>query len=310
MLVQKVALSKTMKIILIASGALLVIIGGVFAYSKFFTSGSDETDTDEQAIVAPRQTIPTFDEKFFDDPRIYGLSKQNFSGFTNQYEGIALSDQQPLPPLSVRVESPSGGRMLLVSWQLPQHVNFSKVSVYRSEDISYLGDVVSTIEVAAGDANKNQTYLDTGLTNKRAYYYRIRTVNAAGQESAIQEAVSAVPTDTIPPDAPADVQIKAIGDRQVEVSWINPTSSDFTVIRVYRSAQRGLLGTIIYDDGTGDQSASDSTRSTYLDQGLAENIPYYYTVTSVDADGNESSTDLLAIPSRSGSYNPFEPITF
>ena len=40
------------------------------------------------------------------------------------------------------------------------------------------------------------------------------------------------------------------------------------------------------------------------------NIVYYYTVTSVDASGNESTTDVLAAPYKSYFYNPFQPLDF
>jgi fibronectin type 3 domain-containing protein len=257
-----------------------------------------------------RQTIPAFDEKFFSDPRLYSFSKQFFSGFTNQYEGIALSDSQPLPPLALRVENPGRGRTLIVSWQLPEHINFQAVKVYRSEDGNQLGNVVGTLTVQPTDVLKSQTYLDKGLTNRHIYFYRVRSVNANNQESAIQEPAIAMPTDTIPPDAPADVKVAAASNKQVEISWLNPDSDDLAFIRVYRATQRGMVGTVIYDDGVGDQSTSDQKRHYIVDKEVIENTPYYYTVTSVDNDGNESSTDLLSVPSRSGNYNPFEPITF
>lgn len=309
MLVQKVKLSKTMKILLVVLGAAVVVGGGYAAYVKLFSSAAPATDLPINAAVAPRPSVATFDEQLFDDPRFYRLTKQPYAGFTNQYEGISVSDTEPLPPTEIKVENPARGRTLIISWRLPAFVNFETVRIYRSED-GILAKEIASLKVGQEAANTTQTYRDTALDNNKTYYYLVRTVNNDNQESKNDQSVKNIPTDIIPPEAPASVQVAAGSEATVEISWQNPPDEDLAVIHVYRSSQRGVLGSIIYDDGLGEERGDGSGRLFIVDQQIVPNVPYYYTVTSVDQDGNESSTDVLAAPFRATDYNPFEPITF
>jgi hypothetical protein len=309
MLVQKVALSKNMKILLITLGVIVVIGGGYFAYTKFFSATSPTTVQSTEAAITPHPNVPTFDDAVFNDPRFYQLTKQTYSGFTNQYEGISLSKTVPLPPVDIKVENPARGRVLVISWQLPEYINFSRVRVYRSAN-GIAAEEIALLNVSSDAANAKQSYQDTGLEDNKTYYYLVRTVTADNLESTNDQSVKNIPTDIISPQPPTDIRVSPQSDGTVEISWANPTDSDFSSVNIYRSTERGVLGKVMYSGNKGQTMTSDLSRQFAVDENIAANTAYYYTVTSVDQDGNQSSTDVLAVPFRATDYNPFEPVIF
>lgn len=308
MLVKKTAISKRTKILLI----ILVVVllpGGYFAYRYFFGSSPEtEQQTTPEVQRTPEVVIPTFEDTVFQDPQLFSLQRKKFTGFTEQLPQIILSGSVPLAPKHITVQNQATGQTLLIQWELPDYRNFNRVRLYRSSQASRLGEAVATLDVVPGQPLGS--YRDAGLVNGQTYYYLARTVNQDGDEStnALQE--SGVPTDEVPPAPPLTVQVSSVederGEQAVEVAWMNPPDQDFAAVRIYRSAERGTVGTAIYE-GVGEGKAGSAEKRAYLDSDIEANIIYYYTVTSLDKSGNESTKDILANPYN---HNPFLPLTF
>lgn len=299
-----------MIILLIVLGGVAVIGIGYFAYTKYFSGSSTTDNSDIGQVPTTKITVPTLDESALNDPRFYKLNEPNFSGFTNQQEAVSLSKDIPLPVDEIKTANPGYGRTLIISWQLPDFINFTNVRVYRSTSYNSLGDVATTLPVDSKNPGKSSSFLDTGLTDNQVYYYRIRTVNSDSKESIDISAASGIPTDYIPPASPTSIQVEPQDNGGIKISWVNPADSDFASINIYRSTARGVLGDIIYMSSNGNITENDQINRFFLDENTEPNVPYFYTVTSVDYSGNESSRDILAIPSRDSSYNPFNPIVF
>lgn len=88
---------------------------------------------------------------------------------------VAAADiTQPLAPTGAKVVK--GGRgELVISWTNPVK-DYSHTKIYRSTTKGILGDVI------INDLRASQ-YKDTGLTNGITYYYTVRAVDPAGNES-------------------------------------------------------------------------------------------------------------------------------
>ena len=241
-----------MKILLISLGGIAVLGGGYFAYTKWFSGSSQSAISTSEAAVTARPNVPTFDDKIFSDPRFYELTKQPYSGYTEQYEGIYLSTAEALPPTNLKVENPARGRTLIVSWDLPDHINFTKVRIYRSED-GVTATPVATLDVSASSASTHQTYEDTGLTDNRTYYYLVRSVTADNLESRNNVSVKNIPTDIVPPSAPTDVRVEPQTDATVEISWVNPTDAA-KVLSTFAAQKTG--GAIFLAETNIDKTAS------------------------------------------------------
>ena len=93
--------------------------------------------------------------------------------------------------------------------------------------------------------------------------------------------------DAYPPSAPTDFQAESFENQgEVQVSWTNPTELDFSHINLYRSTIFGTRGDLIYNTDSG---------LSYLDQGLSNNVVYYYTIEAKDRCNNSSEDFILDI---------------
>jgi hypothetical protein len=109
----------------------------------------------------------------------------------------------------------------------------------------------------------------------------VSAVDAAGNQSAQSGSVSVTTTttgDTTPPSAPTGLTATP-GSTTVQLSWAaNQAADGVTSYRVYR----------------GGTNVGSSTTNSYTDTGLTPSTAYSYTVTAVDAAGNESAKSAAA----------------
>lgn len=81
----------------------------------------------------------------------------------------------PEPPMAVLASAQSGGK-IKITWTNPSK-DFDHAKIYRSELSSVLGSIIVS-EISAGE------YIDSaGITNNTTYYYTVRAVDPAGNES-------------------------------------------------------------------------------------------------------------------------------
>ncbi len=298
MLVQKTGLNKRTKILLIIFCTLL-LPGGYFIYSTYFAKPSVTNTVPDTTLTALEQpvVVTPLNEGLLNDAQIGTFMEKNAPGFAEQLSGVYLDADVPLAPEKIAVTDPGTGGRLLVSWQLPLQKNFTTVKVYRSEQVGVLGEEVYTATVKATDTLQN--YTDHDLANLTTYYYIVLTVNAEGAVSKNGQQFPGTPHDTFPPSAPLNVTVQNVTDSQVKISWLVPLDPDFSTVHIYKSSERGLLGNLVSAD-----IQNDSENMQYILDTVIPNVPYFYTVTGVDASGNESSTDVMAAPYRE---NPFQP---
>ncbi|MFA5135065.1 MAG: fibronectin type III domain-containing protein [Patescibacteria group bacterium] len=292
----------------LAIGLVAAGVGGYIIYDIFYSTPETGVVTRDDAAASGLGKPLTFkiDDEVFSDARLYELAKEPFEGFNEQHQGIALNTRDPLAPTLESVTSTGAGRQLIVKWQLPAHINFSSVRLYRSEAKGKLGMLVYEEAISGMDSGRVMNYIDSDVVNEVQYYYLIRSVavdEATGTEyeSENGDQLFGIPADTIAPDSPLNVSVGSTGDGEITVSWINPYNTDFWFVRVYRSTVEGALGSVVYPRNENDIAEQ---AESYVDS-VDPNTAYYYTVTSVDTSLNESSTDVLAAPYR---INPFIPL--
>ncbi len=118
------------------------------------------------------------------------------------------------------------------------------------------------------------TYSDTTVVDTTTYSYTVKAVDAAGNVSAPSPASTVTTPDGTPPTAPTNLAASASAPNRVQLSW--GTSSDNVGVTGYR----------VYRDGA---KIADVTSRSYTDQSTQQSTTYVYTVTAVDAAGNESA---------------------
>ncbi|MBI3273860.1 MAG: peptidoglycan-binding protein, partial [Candidatus Colwellbacteria bacterium] len=91
--------------------------------------------------------------------------------------------------------------------------------------------------------------------------------------------------DVTPPSAPTAVSAQSLGAGKIKVMWKNPLK-DFDYIKIYRSLKEGELGIV--------RGAAVRGVQFMDEEGISENMIYYYTVRAVDTAGNESTNTTQA----------------
>ncbi|MBI1922332.1 MAG: chitobiase/beta-hexosaminidase C-terminal domain-containing protein [Geobacter sp.] len=178
------------------------------------------------------------------------------------------------PPSNMEVNNLGNKGQLTVTWVKPADGSFSHVHVYHSTVAGQLGALVA-------DNQTGIKYTDTDLASQTTYYYTVKAVDAAGNESINTTQVSATTLDSQPPAVPGNITATDAGTGgTVLLSWTKPADSDFSLIRVYRSITAGSLGVLAYNNVTG---------ASRQDTGLTNGTTYYYTVRAVDTAGNETT---------------------
>ncbi len=224
----------------------------------------------------------------------YELSDKYFTEYAEQVGVIAEQYPSPSLPRTIKIEDTAIGNSVYIYWQAPLEQTYDAVEIYRSQTETSIDTQVAVIPKLEG------TFIDTGLENNTTYYYSLRTVRTVdGQEyvSAFSEIIFVTPSDSTPPAPPQNVAVERDLEHSGDllISWDQITDTDVKEIRVRRSIVAGEIGDVLETVDVTYNQLRDST----VDQGVA----YYYTVTAVDASGNESATRLLV--AAHGNDEPF-----
>lgn len=119
-------------------------------------------------------------------------------------------------------------------------------------------------------------YIDRGLSSNCAFHYRVSSQALGGNESAPSDIASAV-TPRLIPSNPRKVAIEA-GEKQITLAWLPNTEPFVDHYRIYRTKQLSA----------GFELLSKSDKTVYVDSLLADETIYYYQITAVGKDGDES----------------------
>jgi chitodextrinase len=120
-----------------------------------------------------------------------------------------------------------------------------------------------------------------GLAPNTTYNYRVRSIDAAGNEKIGANATfkTVAAPDTTPPSTPTGLTATAVSSTQINLSW--NASTDNVAVTGYQ----------VFRNGT--QVAAPTT-TTFSDTGLAPSMSYSYTVRAVDAAANPSGPSTAA----------------
>lgn len=122
--------------------------------------------------------------------------------------------------------------------------------------------------------NTDTSYSAVGLTVNTEYEFTVSAVDAAGNESAESAPDSATTPDQTAPSTPVDLTATPVSDTQIDLDWTN--STDNVGVDHYRVFKNSVF-------------LANSAVSSYSATGLTPGVTYSFTVSAVDAAGNESS---------------------
>jgi len=127
------------------------------------------------------------------------------------------------------------------------------------------------------------TYVDATTTYGVRYRYFVQAIAEPNQWSEVSDAVEITPVDRFPPAVPSG--LTALPSAQsIELSWGRNTESDFRGYNVFRSV----------DGGAPEKISSLLDVPAFSDKTIQAGRKYKYTVSAVDATGNESGQSIAA----------------
>lgn len=205
---------------------------------------------------------------------------------------------KPLPTIqNFRGSSNDLGTEIILNWDNPTVIEFQKVQIFMSDtDISNLsydelilnGNMIVNAKVT--------THTVTGLKhNDTRYFKAFGLFNILGEEKVSTGVSLTVTTkDIVPPDTITNFSAKE-DDKQVTLTWTNPSNSDFSKVK------------ILYKQGSYPTSPNDGmvayegSGNTVTVTGLTNDIEYYFRAFTYDTSGNindnTNNQQIIAIPS-------------
>ena len=194
------------------------------------------------------------------------------------------------PPSDFEAQLTADG--VVLSWTGSPHVGSPQLRrlyrVYRRDAATNTDAVVA--ELPFGTL-RTYLVLDHTFQWERTYLYRATVVNVIhleGKPEAQFEGVDTAPVkivahDTFPPAVPSGLQAVFSGVGQqpfIDLIWAPDTDADLAGYNVYRREENGESRKV---------NAAPVKPSAYRDPNVVSGHTYFYSVTAVDARGNESA---------------------
>lgn len=191
----------------------------------------------------------------------------SLSSCSNDSEPVGVDDV-------IDTEAPSVPANLSSSNIMGASVDFSWSASTDNVDVTGYKIYQDGSEVAQVTGS---TYSATGLNGATMYSFTVSAVDAKGNESEQSSAESITtdtPSDAEAPSIPTNLSSSNITEVSVDLSW--STSTDNV----------GVTGYKVYQGGS---EIAQVTGTTYSQTGLIASTVYSFTVSAVDAEGNEST---------------------
>ena len=170
------------------------------------------------------------------------------------------------PPPQNLAATPTSQSSITLTWT-DASINEAAFEIERMES----GTNFALVSTTGANAT---TYQDTGLDPATTYTYRIRATNAAGESTYSTNTSATTPApDTQAPTAPPSLTATPISSTRINLAW--SAATDDIAVTTYRIYQLG-------------DPISETANLTYSATDLVPSSSYTFTVTALDAAGNES----------------------
>jgi fibronectin type 3 domain-containing protein len=201
----------------------------------------------------------------------YVLSAVNTSGESSNSSIVSATPQSSVPAAPTGLIASASSERVTLAWTASSGA--TSYNVKRAASASGPFNTIAAGVTATG-------YSDTAVVNGTTYYYVVSAVNAGG-ESPNSIVVSATPratTTTVLP--PTELHAEPSDYGAIKLHWEQSRSANITKNKIYRATVSGGPYTLV---------ATISRADSYRDSHLTRGKTYYYVVTAVDANGNEST---------------------
>ncbi len=230
---------------------------------------------------------------------VWGCGRERINPIDPSFPGNeALS-----PPTNVRAEGGIG--RIILAWNAVNSTQLAGYGVWRSTSST------GTYEQLRGEADDPSTttgqitFVDTTLDLKttKIYFYKVTTIDTQKRASEFSVFVSAEALeDTRPPSAPSDLSaVTDVETGHVTLTWTVPQTdannqelTGLNAYQVFRSKDSQDAFVLVGSAPAGQNAFVDSTD-------LEIDAQYFYRVSALDGEGNESGRSVPASITTTGS---------
>jgi fibronectin type 3 domain-containing protein len=258
------------------------IVVGFNIYRKTGTGGFEKMNSEvilRQEELKYRNDVSAKNDEGYS----YYVTAADFIGRESApSETITASPRDLTPP-----ESPRGTQLIpeegkiLITWEMNLELDLSHYDVYKSMAMHGEYKGINTAPIT-GDQPR---FVDAAVYSGPDYYYKLKAIDKAGNESDFSTVVLGRPSDKTPPALPEGLTAKVSG-RFVRLKWSAPQDRDLKGFHVYRHGVNEEFmrmtdlpqsrDTLVFND------------EGYQGKGLVPGRSYTYGVASVDNASNES----------------------
>ena len=192
----------------------------------------------------------------------------------------------PQPPTNLSATSTSSSQIDL-SWDAPTDNGGSSITGYEIERSSDAGSTWSTI--VQNTASQSTTYFDSGLSPNTSFSYRVSAINSVGTSSPSNIASATTSAISSIPESPTGLTVSSTSSSTIILNWNAPGNDGGSPIigyKIERSTSGGSWSTIV--------SNTDSTSTTYSDNGLLPLLTYTYRVSAINSIGISSPSNTAS----------------
>ncbi len=207
----------------------------------------------------------------------YDATKTSFADWdriTLYRNGTLVWGSEPIPSSS-DTQPPTAPTTLAVASKTSTSVSLTWGASTDNVGVTGYRIIEGATQVGTSAAT---SFTVTGLTPSTAHTYTARAVDAAGNMSALSNAVTVTTDpamiDTQPPTAPTTLAVASKTTTSVSLTW--GASTDNVGVTGYRISRDTIV-------------AGSSTFNIFLAAGLTPNTSYTFTVQALDAAGNVSA---------------------
>ncbi|MGO8795781.1 MAG: fibronectin type III domain-containing protein [Candidatus Sulfotelmatobacter sp.] len=271
------------------------VVGSVAAPADFL----DVRKTGKKLSAAFVDTLPTAIEAA--DPAgfaTYGVSVMNEAGRSAGLSNLARVPLVPTVTPFADFAAKTEARGVMISWQCPKERGKTAgvkylFRIHRRAANSAVATKIADVEATdciADAAGQSNAFLDSSIEWENTYFYRgavVSVIEAGGKPVEVEgddtPEIRVFAHDIFPPAVPTGLQAVYSGPGQptfIDLIWAPVTDADLAGYNVYR-----------HDEGGGAPAKLNAEvvkTPAYRDSAVAAGKTYFYSVSSVDRQGNES----------------------
>ncbi|HXY53286.1 MAG TPA: 6-bladed beta-propeller [Nitrospirota bacterium] len=192
----------------------------------------------------------------------------------------------PAEPRDLAVQTRAN--QIQLNWKANTEPFLEQYRVYRSDSPTGQFKLIGT--------PTEPFFIDRNLPSNRAFIYRVTGKAREGNESVASDSVTAM-TPKLVPVHPKKVRIEP-WEKEVTLSWLPNTEPFVSHYRVYRTKQVK----------TGFELVARTEKTVFVDSPLADETLYYYQVTAVGKEGDESPPSEVVFASTPKASLTMPPI--